>query len=167
MINQVSVQINKASRMVTLRHPNAIDCVVYRKVLLRTATGGEVDMGGMPTLGGLGVLKNEDEPDFEYQVLGAAKLLVTSRFEGGDMVDREDGVVPEGPMQEALIEPITEGSFEPKKNDLVGAMPGGGVLIGFEIIGRPVSVNIYPYTPKYVIAPRDELHDLQPWTPPP
>lgn len=162
MITNVPIKITDASRAVTLRHPNAMDCTLYRKVLLRTA--GE-SMGGLPTLGGLGVLKSEDEPEFEYEAIGLGRILITSRFAGGDMADRGDSITVSEPMQEALIVSLELGAFEPKKNDLMGVLPGGGVLIGFEIVGVTGNVSIYPYTVKYIIAPRDELHDLTPWVP--
>lgn len=165
MINNVPIKIMQAARAVAIKHPNSIDCVVYRKELLRPAEGVDGEMGGMATLGGMGVLKGEDEPDFEYRALGPGKVLITSRFDGGDMSDRGDAIVQDQPMQEAQIVSVELPGFEPKKGDLVGLMPGGGVLLGFEIVGITGSVAIYPYVTKYVIAPRDELHDLTPWTP--
>ncbi len=169
MINQVPERIMEASRMVTLKHPNSMDCTLYRKVLKRTAPDGST-MGGLPTLGGLGVLSPEEEPEYEYEPLGAAKILITGRFDGElDQSDRGDSLPPDVAMQEALIEPLpgedkAPATWAPHKYDLVGVEPGGGVLIGFEIVGITSSVNIYPYTTKYVIAPRDELHDLAPWS---
>lgn len=161
MINNVPIKIMQATRAVTLKHPNSLDCVVYRKELLRS---DDESMGGLPTLGGMGVLKSEDEDEFEYARLGEGKILIHGRFSGGDMSDRGDGITPDEPMQEASIVSLDALDFEPKKGDLVGVMPGGGVLIGFEIIGTTGNVSIYPYTTKFIIAPRDELHDLQPWT---
>lgn len=171
-ITAVPVKIMQAARAVTMRHPNSVDCVVYRKVLKRAA---DDTMGGLPTLGGLGVLKSEDEPDFEYALLGQGRILITSRYDGGgDMTDRGDAIVPSEPSQEAQIvcfdvevDGFKQPGPEPAKGDLVGMLPGGGVLIGFEIIGLTGSVAIHPYTTKFVIAPRDELHDLAPWTPAP
>lgn len=164
MINQVPIKITEAARAVTLKHPNSMDCAIYRKVNKRTNTENE-EMGGIPTLGGLGVLSSEDEPDFEYQKLGEAKILITSRYDGLlDMHEGGDSLVPDVMAQEAQIE-STEAvpTFTPKKNDLVAVMPGGGVVIGFEIAGTTGNVAIYPYTTKFVIIPRDELHDLEPW----
>lgn len=168
MITNVPIKIMQAARTVTLRHPNSIPCVVLRKVLLKPA-GGE-EMGGLPTLGGMGVLKSEDEPDYEYQRIGEGKIHITGQFSGGDMSDRGDSIVPDQPMQEAnivcfdvVVDGIKQPGPEVQKGDLVGVMPGGGVLIGFEIVGQTGSVAIYPYATKWVVAPRDELHDLEPW----
>lgn len=88
-----------------------------------------------------GLLKSEDEPDFEYALLGPAKMLITGRFEGGDMDDRGDDIVASGGLeQEALIYKVDTPGFKPKKGDLVGAMPDAGVLIGIEIVGNTGTV---------------------------
>jgi hypothetical protein len=129
-------------------------------VLLRTS--GDT-MGGLPTLGGLGMLKSEDEPEFEYQEMGAAKILMTVPYQGADLVDRGDAIAAPTVQIEALIECIAVPGFEIHKNDLVAAMPGGGVVIAYEIVGMTSSVNIYPYPTKWVVAPRDDLTDLEPW----
>lgn len=152
--NNVPMAITAAQRMEALTHPDSPDCTVLRKVLLRTSN---------EMMGGLDVLESEDEPDYEYQSIGMGKILLTSRFTGSDIFDQGDGFVPDEPMQEALIFSVDVLGFEPQKNDLVGAMLGGGVIIGFEIVGITGNASIYPYTPKWVIAPRNELHSLEPW----
>ncbi|WP_186083656.1 hypothetical protein [Burkholderia gladioli] len=169
MINEIPLAVVKASRAVTLRHPNSMDCTVYRKVFKRKSPDGSSE-GGIPTLGGIAVLSPEDEEEFEYQALGPGKILVLARFEGPiDLSDRLDSLPPSLNMQEAKIEPLPldDGSvpdWAPQKYDLVGAEPGGGVLVAFEILGAVSSVGIYPYTKKFIIGARDELHDLQPWS---
>ncbi|MCA8037048.1 MULTISPECIES: hypothetical protein [Burkholderia cepacia complex] len=163
MINAAPKRINSASRTVTLKHPNSMDCEVWRKVVLRTAPGGE-EMGGRPTLGGLGVLATDEEPEFEYRKLGEGRIHFTDRYDGMlSTADRGDSLAPEVALSQALIEPLEAGAFTIKREDLVGVMPGGGVLIGYEIVDIPANVNIYPYTSKYVLAPRDVLTDLGPW----
>jgi hypothetical protein len=169
MINNVPIKIAQASRMVALKHPNSIDCVLFRKVLLTPPDAEQ--MGGLPTLGGMGVLRSEDEPEFEYQKIGSGKILVTGQFAGGALADNGESIAPgaDQAMQEAqivcldvVVGGVKQPGPEPVAGDLVGMMPGGGVLIGFEVIGQTSSVGIYPYVPKWVIAPRDELHDLAP-----
>lgn len=164
MINGVPTAITQAARTVTLKHPNAMDCDVYRKVVTRTDDG---TLGGLPTLGGLGVLKSEDEPEFEYQKLGAAKVLMTGQHDdAAGLNDRGDAIAPSTAQVEAQIEFVdATTSTTIQKNDLLAVMPGGGVVIGFEVVGMTSSVNIYPYTPKWVLAARDDLHDLEPWQP--
>ena len=153
----------EAATTVALKHPNSMEATVYRKVFKRTNATDET-MGGLQTLGGLGVLTPEDEDEYEYQEIGEAKMLVVSRFDGEiDTTDREDSTVPGTEMQEAIIASVAYPPFEVKKYDLVAAMPGGGVVIAFEILKLPTTIAIFPFTTKYVIAPRDDLHSLTPW----
>lgn len=166
MINEIPSRIREAAKAVTRRHPNSIDCVVYRKVFTRKNESGD-KLGGIPTHGGMGVLTPEDEDLFTYEKMGKGRILIVSRFDGNiDMSDRKDSWIPADEMQEALIEPNEGQKFTVHKYDLIGAMPGGGVLIGFEVMSIPTTVAIAPYTQKYIIAPRDELHDLGPWEDP-
>ena len=153
----------EAATTVALKHPNSMEATVYRKVFKRTNATDET-MGGLQTLGGLGVLTPEDEDEYEYQEIGEAKMLVVSRFDGEiDTTDREDSTVPGTEMQEAIIASVAYPPFEIKKYDLVAAMPGGGVVIAFEILKLPTTIAIFPFTTKYVIAARDDLHSLTPW----
>lgn len=143
MNNNAPSIVTVGQRVETLRHSDSIDCVVYRKVLLEE------------TMSDLGALKCEDEPEFEYQRIGMGKILITNRFDGELLDDRGDVVISDSPMQEAHIEPLEVGAFAVKKQDLIGAMLGLGILIGFEIIGT------FSNAPKWVIAPREEFHNLQ------
>lgn len=163
MINEIPRRVMEAATTVALKHPNSMESTIYRKVFKRTNATGET-MGGAPTLGGLGVLMPEDEDQFEYQEIGEAKILIVSRFDGElDMTDRLDSTVPGTDMQEAIIAAVPSAPFAIKKYDLVAAMPGGGVVIAFEIVKLPTTIAIFPFTTKYVIAPRDDLHSLTPW----
>ena len=161
MINAVPKDIIEEARMETLKHPDAMDCVIYRMVLLRTT--GETLIG----LSDLGVLNDEDEDEdedegeFEYQALGPAKILMKGKYQGCDMVDNGDALVPDS-LLEALIECVDAPGFEIKKDDMVMVMLGGGVVIGFEIVGVTDSADIYPYTKRWVVSPREELHSFGP-----
>lgn len=149
MINQEPFKIMEAASTEILRHPNSMDCTVYRKVLLRT-----------PTLDDLDILESEDELDFEYQSLGMGKVLVTSRFEGELLDDYGDVISSDKPMQEAQIVSIDVPGFTPQKQDLIGAMLGCGIVIGFEIMGVIDSDANSTLAAKFVIVSRDDLHDL-------
>jgi hypothetical protein len=163
VINQIPIKVMQAAQTVALKHPNSMEATIYRKVFNRSNPMGET-MGGAPTLGGLGVLTPDDEDQYEYKEIGDAKMLIVSRFDGElDTTDRHDSTVPGADMQEAIIAALGNPAFEIKKYDLVAAMPGGGVVIAFEILKLPSTLNIYPFTTKYVIAPRDDLHNLTPW----
>ena len=71
MLNSVPKAINDAARTVTLRHPNRMDATVWRKEVNRTASG---EVGGMPNIGGVGVLDSEDEADYSYEPVGDAAI---------------------------------------------------------------------------------------------
>jgi hypothetical protein len=160
-ISAIPQRVMEATATVTRKHPNSLDVTIYRKVLKRKSDG---EMGGLPTLGGLGVLSPDDEDEYEYREVGEGRMLITSRFDGElDTTDREDSFVPEAAMIEATIAPLVGPQFDIHKYDLVAAMPGGGVVIGYEILKLPTTTTIYPYTTKYVLAPRDDLNNLTPW----
>lgn len=154
MLNNVPLAVRRAARAVTLNHPNRMSCTVYRKVVTRTAPDS---LGGLPTLGGLGVLDDEDEADFDYQPLGDAQLVIVGVYQGGSRSD--DNTLLDNPntsQQEALIEPVTENAFSLKKHDLVCVVIGEAVL-PYEITDITGTVNIPPFTQKYVLQLRDEL----------
>ncbi len=163
MLTNVPKTIGSLTRSVTLRHPNSIPCVMLRKVVKRVeSTLGH--LGGLPTLGGIGVLSSEDEDDFDWEVLGGAMVLFTGTFPGSAQVERGDGLVPE-PTNEALIEadgkPGTPEYFEPRRNDIVYVLIGQDVSLPFEIAGIESNVNIPPYTRRYILNARDDLPFLE------
>lgn len=109
MLNQVPQGLRIGARGMVLRHPNAMDCRVYRRRVVRTAGAEAGDMGGAPTLGGLGVMDTEDEPQVDYDDLGAGKVLFGGQnYAGAEMSDRRD--FAEAAEAEAMVEPITEGA---------------------------------------------------------
>ena len=154
MLNNVPLAIRRSVRAVTLNHPNRMTCTVYRKVVTRVAP---TMIGGLPTLGGLGVLEDDDEADFEYQSLGDGCVVMTGTYQGGFRSD--DNSLLDNPntsQQEALLEPLTDDGFTPKKHDLVSIVIGDAVL-PYEITDITGTVNIPPFTQKYVLQLRDEL----------
>lgn len=156
MLNNVAIAVRRSSRTVTLRHPNAIDATVLRRRVTRTAGAEGGTMGGLPTLGGLGVMDPEDEAEVDYEPLGPAKVLFTQPYEGTTMADRRDA--PEAMATSlALIEPITEGLFDIRDGDLVMLNPGGGVTIPYEVTNVLNQVNIPPYTPRYELSAQGVL----------
>lgn len=163
MQTQIPKNTNKAMRTVVLRHPNATDVVVFRRKLLRTDPGGA--MGGLPKLGGMGVLEQEDEDNYEVQELGACRMLPCEAFQPSDMVDRDDAInAAEGVLSYALIEPMAaEGEaahFEIKSRDLVFLVVWEGVYVGYEVVGRETNINIPPFARRYALAKRDDLKFL-------
>lgn len=159
MLTQIPKNTNKAMRAVLLKHPNAVDVAVFRKKLNRLDDGV---MGGLPTLGGLGVLDSEDEDDIDYVPLGDAKLLPCEAFQPSDMVDRGDGIdASEGVMLSCMIEPVAKPEsdeyFKLKTHDLVFLIIWEGVYVGYEVEGTETNINIPPFTRRYMLNKRDDL----------
>lgn len=170
MLNQVPVAINKAARLVVLRHPNAIACSVWRKQVQRVeidpVTGDPSEIGGMPTLGGMEVLKAEDEAQIDYVEMGAARVLFSGQWQESSMNERVDAPA-QAIMQMARIECTAEPGaadyFTPDRGDLVAVLPGMGVVLAYSIEGAQGSTMIPPYVVTHLMQPRDELHQLAPW----
>jgi hypothetical protein len=160
MLNNVPIQVNRITRQIVLRHPNAMPCTVQRKTVNRTAGTSE---GGLPTLGGAGVLDSEDEADFTYSDLGAASILFADIYtpDIGNMSD--DDSVPiyaEGMIQaqvECVVDPTNSAYFFADKHDLVIATPGAGIIIPYEVVGVTSKGNIPPYTRLLLLNPREDL----------
>lgn len=155
MLNQVPNALRIANRVMVMRHPNSMDCQLMRKAVTRTAGAEGGLLHNLPTLGGLGVMDNEDEAEVEYSPLGNGRVLFVGRYAGSTLSDRRDNA--EAEVGEAMIEPETEGAFEPRDGDLVMAMPGGGVVITYEVTKVFNAVNIPPYLPRYELTPQGDM----------
>lgn len=181
MLNSVPIAVTSNTRQVVLRHPNTMPCTVFRKVVKRVETAGELDpnsptpndpseMGGAPTLGGMGVLRSEDEADFEYVPLGEGRCLFAGPFMPNDLNERDDAVLQQN-MQEAQVEPLADPGtpewFMADTTDLVMITPGLGVVLAYEVATATGMSNIPPYVRKLVLNPRDDLHHLDPFIPEP
>jgi hypothetical protein len=159
MLNAIPQQMNLMARNVTLRHPNSLDCEIYRKVVLRT---GPDDPGGMPSLGGMAVLDSEDEPDVTWEDLGLAKLLNTEPFHMSEVVNRDDGLDMNIPEMFAQVE-FLDISNDPdrrvlQKHDIAMLIISDDVRIGYEVMDVFGTVNIAPFTRKYRFEKRDVLN---------
>jgi hypothetical protein len=158
MLHSVPKDISKGARAVVLRHPNSMECAVFRKKILR---GSEGEMGRMPTLGGLGVLSSEDESEVDWEDLGYGMLLFTEQFQSSSFVDRDDSLDSSYPQRIALIEmdaePGTPEHHIVERNDIVYLLLHDEVKIAYEVIDVEGSVDISPYTRRYVVQKRDAL----------
>lgn len=163
MLSIVPQTINASRRLVVLNHPNSMECEVWRRQVQRTALVGDAPndrLGGAPTIGGLGVLSAEDESEVTWIQIGDAKVLFGGIFQGTSEMDADNGLIPVQ-QSEAQIECILgaqdAGYFTVDRNDLIMALPGGGIVLTFEVVGETGSVNIPPYTRKYILNARDDL----------
>lgn len=164
MLNNVAIAVNRANRQRTLREPNRLDCVLFTKQVERTnATTDPDDLEDEPgTMGGAGVLSDEDEVNYSWvdpfdAVIhfsqGFAAQLGNTADDGG-YLDYAEGVVEAS--IESIAEPGTAGYVQPDKRMLVAVLVGGGVIVNYEIVGVTGGLNIPPYTRKYLLNPRPD-----------
>lgn len=157
MLNSVPAAVRRAGRIVTLRHPNSMDCTVWRKVLLRTGAVGD-ELGGIPNIGGIGVLDGEDEANFDYELVGDAKILFSGIWqdESANWNDADTGVIYDQAPKMAMIEFVEEIEDYVRKSDRISVEPGGGIVLPYEVIGEGSPMNIPPYTRRYMLAARSD-----------
>ena len=163
MLHNVPKRMNHAARLVTLRHPNAVDCEVFDKVVNRVSTDTPAtDNDGSPTLGGMGVLNSDDEHDYDYVKKGEGRLVFMGQFqtEGSNFLDNDESILYYGDLVEALIESVANedeaGHFITDKHDLVTVDFGAGVIQTYQVVGVTGSVAVPPYTRRYVLNPRND-----------
>lgn len=160
MLNNVAIAINKANRQRTLREPNSIPCVLFAKKVTRVSEDETYE--GAPTIGGLGVMSDEDELAYEWVEVGEAMLKFSDGYvaplgntsDDASRLDYAEGVLEAS--IEPKAEPGTEGYVQPGKRMLVALLMGGGVIINYEIVDVTGTVNIPPYTRKYLLNPRQD-----------
>lgn len=158
MLSNIPAALNRLARNVVINHPNTFNCQLFRKVVTRTAP--EL-VGGLPTLGGLGVLESDDEESFEYEWVGNGYAMPVESFQPSPMMDRGDANNGYADEFRLLIEPEDEGGFVPRKHDVLYLLLGldqGAAKLAFEIVGREAVVNIPPYSIRYLCSRRDDLH---------
>lgn len=164
MLHKVPQHINRAARAVVLNHPNTFPAFMFRKRVTRTNTPPD-EMGGAQTIGGMGVLSSEDEALVEWDELGYAGVLIVEQYQGGQMSDRDDATDANAAEMRALIEsdaaPDEEGYFEVKRHDVVYLLMGEGVALAYEVVTIEGNVALPPYTRKYVLNKRDDLHFVE------
>lgn len=163
MLTQVPKTISRLARNVVINHPNTFNCQVYRRTVTREEDGNEV--GGLPTLGGLGEINGNDEESYEYTWVGNGYMLPADQFQAASMMDRRDA--NDGSINEFrfLIEPEEEEGhpeyFLPKKDDVVYMLLGTDLTaakLAFEVVDIETTTNIPPFTQRYICNRRDDLH---------
>lgn len=160
MQNNVAIQIARANRQMTLRHPNAIPCVLFKKQVTRVSDDETYD--GYPTIGPLGVLSDEDETQYEWVETGEGMVVFAQGYVaplGNTSDDSSRLDYAEGDIQASvatLIEPGAAGYVEPAKRMLLALLMGDGVIVNFEIVDVTGNVNIPPYTRTYLLNPRGD-----------
>lgn len=160
MLHVVPKSINTFVRNVVVNHPNSFNCKVFRERVERAGGAAE----GVPALGGLGVLDQEDEHDVSHQFLGNGYALPAEQFAPAPMMGRGDANW--GPSEEYrfLIEPEEPSghpeSFDLRKHDVFYLMLSADpnpAMIAFEIVSTEAVNNIPPFSVRYVCNRRDDL----------
>lgn len=162
MLTSAPIAINRSSRLVVLRHPNAFAITVHRKTVKRVETVGgvESEMGGSPTMGGMGMLRSEDEAEFDYVELGDGKLLFTNGAQPVALNEQGSAQIVEAQktcLIESKAEPTAADHWVAQRGDLVALDLGLGVIIAYEVADIIGNVAIPPYTQSFVLNPRDDL----------
>ena len=157
MLHSVPTQVNKLARSVVINHPNSYNAFIVRKSVTRAATIS----GGLPTLGGLGVISSDDEEKIEWLPMGNAYALEVEIYSPGIMMDRQDTNNQGLDEFRFLIEPETEigedGAFEIKKNDVMYIIVTDTVRLAYEVVAIETTSNIPPYTQRHICNRRNEL----------
>lgn len=161
MLTNVPTAVSRMARNVVINHPNTYNCQVIRKEVTRAGD----DVGGAPTLGGLGVMDSGDEEQFSYVWVGNGYAMQVDAFSPALMMDRGDANNGASNEFRFLIEPEEEagtpGNFQPKNHDVFYVLLGDGptpAKLAYEIVGTEAMLNIPPYTTRYIANRRDDLH---------
>lgn len=165
MLTNIPTAQAQCMRNMLIMHPNSMNCIALRKQIKRTAAS---HMGGIPTIGGMGVLSSEDETDIEYQLLGNGYAMqVEMSAAMPTMMDRGDANNSDGEEFRFLIEPEAEPGandyFTLKEGDvffvLIGNDPAVQVKLAYEVARREATVGIPPYNSRIVAIRRDDLSE--------
>jgi len=162
VLNNVSITMNRLARNVVMNHPNSWGCQVFRKVYKRSAPE---TVAGAPTMGGLAVLDSMDEEDFTYKHIGNGCALRAEGFAPAPMMKRGDANIGAGDEIRFLVEPEEPAGhpdwFDLRNHDVMliwlGADPDCAKL-AFECVGIETTSDIPPYTTRYIMNRRDDLH---------
>lgn len=167
IVNRVADGRRLATRRVVMNSPASIPCIMYRKTTLYAnpvSAEEPVDELSFEALS----LSKQDEPEYKYDDLGTAWLLM-DKFNGGvihknnSMINPSDITILaqlepydlEQPTPHAQISNIP--AWLPQEGDLVGAMIYGETIIWFEVTGISGQTLMSDFGKKYMLNRRDDL----------
>ena len=155
MLNQVPNAVNRAARIMTLRHPNAVDVLVYRKIF----TYNEDNNFTNPrTVGGMMTLADEDLAEYELLQVGSGKMLFLGRIAGSDFAANgldfgENDVA-------AYIEPLEENAFFVKNEDRI-VWIGAGFAKHYQVLGTTSPIQMpMARVAMYHLQPLEQPYDF-------
>lgn len=167
IVNRVADGRRLATRRVVMNSPTSIPCVMFRKktVYANPSTPDEPENGlSFEALS----LSQQDEPEYEYEDLGTAFMLI-DRFTGGIIHKNNSMVNPADITITAQLEPYNDElstqaeqiksipEWLVQDGDLVGAMIYGETIIWFEVVGIPGQTLASDFGKKYLLNRRDDL----------
>ena len=161
MLTAVPSSVNALTRNVVLNHPNSFNCKVFREVTERVAP---TTIGGLPTMGGLGVLDPEDEEKISHQFLGNGFALPAESFAPSPLMSAGDAAYGAEAEVRFLIQPEEPSGhaehIDVRKHDVFYLLLGTGdapPMIAFEVVGTETTSNIPPFTTRFICNRRDDL----------
>lgn len=168
MLKNIPEGIAAMSRSIISNHPNRWSVQVLKSVYTRQSDGV---MGGIPTLGGVGVLDYEDESERDFVLKGYGYALSIDGFVPSSMTDWADATQPDTNRFTFLIEPIPNKNsaqrFEIEKRDIILVMLTNDIetspKIAYEVVGIDSTVNIAPYTKRFICNKAQHLDINVPW----
>ncbi|MBY0475413.1 MAG: hypothetical protein K2Q13_10200 [Nitrosomonas sp.] len=158
MLNNVPGAVTRMTRNIVINHPNTWECQIFRKTVNRVGDGVS---GGLPTLGGIGVMSADDEEDVTFESIGVGYALQAETFMASSMMDRQDANNGFAGEFRFLIEPEEPsgmpGYFTIKKRDIAYLVISDDVKLAFEIVDIETVINIPPFAMRYVANRRGDL----------
>ena len=137
MLNQLPEAIRRSARVLTLRHPNAVDVMVVRKYTMDKNDNVEPN-----TMGGALMLSYEDESEYETEEITAARMLFLGQLQGAD----------DGQLVAEEVKLYTD-------DRVFWIMPN--TVIEYQIKAIKSPSQIPPYVPVYVLEPLEHTPDTQ------
>ena len=158
MRTNIAKGVNRMIRNVVINHRDSFECQVFRKIVNRN---DEPLSGGMPTIGGMGVLNADDEEDISWEFVGNGYALKTDDHQPSPMMDRRDAHNSATSELRFLVEPKEPSgmpeSFITKKHDVIYIVISDDVKLAFEIVDLESMTDIPPFSTRYVTNRRADL----------
>jgi len=171
VVNQVANGRRLAARQVVMNTLGTIPCQVWRKRVVQNDPA-------TPTATGLSwnsiVLNEQDEPDYEYDEIGYAYLLL-DRFTGANVFDNNSMVDGADAAVMAQIEPYSDTLTDkrqqvlqvpvwmPKIGDLFALLIQPELILWLELVDITGQGMVSDFGKKYILNKRDDLFEKEPF----
>lgn len=162
LLNNVPVAVYKATLQTMRMRPNTFEIELWRKTVTRTTPDGGAGGDNLPTIGGMGQLSGEDEPEYNVAAIGEGIMFFVGPFQGMALTNSGEAMAG-GDVQatEAVIVPVAlpneTGHFEVKRQDVVMLKYDMGVVIPFMVVDILTGMNIPTFSRRYVLNKLDDL----------